>query len=96
MAYPEPEWLNQFTPTNSHKPENRPTMQNKHEIPIPENHTAKVETVGGKVVVTFEPVKMSFTRDEVIEIIGIIKATGATGSDAELLEFAEKRLQSQK
>jgi hypothetical protein len=31
-------------------------MQNKHEIPIPENHTAKIETIDGKVVVTFEPI----------------------------------------
>lgn len=43
------------TPTNSHKFEIMNTIL-KHEIKIPENHTAKVETIGGKVVVTFEPV----------------------------------------
>ena len=43
------------TPTNSHKFEIMNTIL-KHEIKIPENHTAKVETIGGKVVVTFEPI----------------------------------------
>jgi hypothetical protein len=31
-------------------------MQTKHEIPIPENHTEKVQILDGKVVVTFEPI----------------------------------------
>jgi hypothetical protein len=82
-------------------------MQTKHEIPIPENHTAKSETVDGKVIVSFKPVQMSFTRDEVINLFehaldmpdAIIDAAGQNTMDysaKDIFELAEKYLQSQK